>query len=58
LHDETSEILGKIKENMKTGFRFQALRGEILNKLKTKAAPTPNLHPVTIGVLIGVESSI
>jgi hypothetical protein len=41
LRDETSEILGKIKENMKTSFRFQALRYEILNRLKkTKAAPT------------------
>jgi hypothetical protein len=36
LRDETSEILGKIKENMKTGFRFQALRYEILNRLKKK----------------------
>jgi hypothetical protein len=42
LRDETSEILGKIKENMKTGFRFQALRYEILKQAKkTKAAPTP-----------------
>jgi hypothetical protein len=41
LHDETSEIFGKIKENMKTSFRFQALGYEYFKQAKkTKAAPT------------------
>jgi hypothetical protein len=53
LRDETSEILGKIKENMKTGFRLQALRYEILNRLKRQRRLQ---HRLQLGIMFSCKT--